>query len=181
MREELNLKISQFVDGELAADDAFKLLKSMQEDSETAEIFRRYEAISHALKTNVFIAPDSGFTDRVSAQLKDEPVVLRPGKQQYRRYNKATSAIAASLVMAAVIIAGAVQYRDKLIAGRIELARQQTNEQIYVDSSSTQEDDTRFNEYLEAHGATLYAGSQASSTVYGTSQQYGRVVSYGRK
>lgn len=182
MREELNLKISQFVDGELAAEDALKLLKSMQEDLEAAEIYRRYEAVSQALKTDIFLTADAGFVDRVSAQLKDEPIVFRPGKQPLRRHFRATTAIAASLAAAAVIIAEAWQYRDKQIAGRVELARQQISEQIYADSAApSQEDDTRFNEYLEAHGATLYAGGHASSPAYGASREYGRVVSYGRK
>ncbi|MGR8935418.1 MAG: sigma-E factor negative regulatory protein [Gammaproteobacteria bacterium] len=181
MREEINLKISQFVDGELDAENAFKVLKSMQQDSQAAETFSRYEAVSQALKTDVFLNIDAGFVDRVSERLKDEPIIFRPAKLPSRDYVKASAAVAASLAVAAVIIAGALQYRDKQIAGRIELARQQTSEQIYVDSSPSQEDDTRFNEYLEAHGATLYAGSHATTPSYGASEAYGQVVNYGRK
>lgn len=182
MREELNVKISQLVDGELAADDALKLLNSMQNDAEAAELYRRYDAVSQALKTDVFVAADAGFVERVSAQLQDEPIIFRPPKQSLRQHVRTTAAIAASLAATVVIIAGALQYRDRQIGGRMEVARQQIGEQLYVDSSPMQEDDdTRFNEYLEAHGATLYAGDHASSSAHGESEQYGRVVSYGRK
>jgi sigma-E factor negative regulatory protein RseA len=175
MREELKMKISQFVDGELAADEAVKLLKSMREEPELGEVFRRYEAVSQALKTDIFVAADAGFIERVSAQIKHEPVVFCPSRHSSRRHLKTTAAIAASVTAVAMIVAGTVYFRSKQLAGGMELAQRQAVEPMYADSQPAQEDDTRFNEYLEAHGATLYAGGNASS------QMYGRVVSYGRK
>lgn len=181
MREELNLKISQFVDGELAAEDVFKLLKSFQDDAEVENIFRRYDAVSQAIKSDVFLVADAGFVERVSAQIKNEPTIFRPIKQPLRGHAKTITAIAASFAALAVAIAGALQSHDKQLAANVELAQHQTSKQIYVDSSPVQEDDTRFNDYLEAHGATLYGGGHASSPANGTSQPYGRFVSYGRK
>lgn len=184
MREKLNLKISQFVDGELAAEDAVKLLESMQEDPELDRTFRRYEAVSQVLKSDAFLVADTGFVERVSAQLKNEPTVLSPSKQLLRyntRNMKVISALAASFAIITVIIAGALQFREKQGATGVELAQSRSNEQVYVDSSHAQDDDKLFNDYLEAHGATLYSGDHASSPAYGTSQTYGRVVNYGRK
>lgn len=184
MREELNLKISQFVDGELATEDGVKLLESMQEDPELDRTFRRYEAVSQALKSDVFLSADADFVERVSAQLKNEPTVLSPSKQllQHNTRNmKVISALAASFAVVAVIIAGALQFGQEQATTGVELAQSRSGEQVYVDSSRVQDDDKLFNEYLEAHGATLYSGDHAASPAYETSQTYGRVVNYGRK
>lgn len=175
MREELNFKISQFVDGELAAEDAFKLLKSFQEDGELENIFCRYDAVSQAIKSDIFLVADVDFVEKVSAQIKNEPTIFLPAKQPFRGHAKTITAIAASFAALAVAIAGALQFRDKQMASQMDLVQRQANEQIYVDSSPVQEDDTRFNDYLEAHGATLYDGVHVSHPAYG------RVVSYGRK
>jgi negative regulator of sigma E activity len=175
MLDEVNFKISQFVDGELTAKEVFKLLKNMQEEPELGEVFRRYEAVSQALKTDVFLAADEGFVARVSAQIEAEPTVFCPSSRPVRRHAKTIMVAAASFAAVAVIVAGVLQQRGKPLAGGMELVQQQPGGQLYAASSRPQADDARFNEYLEAHGATLYSGG---SSVH---QAYGQVVGYGRK
>ena len=55
MPEDLNQKISQFLDNELDHVEALNLLKKMQLQSELQDKLNRYEAISHAMKTDVFL------------------------------------------------------------------------------------------------------------------------------
>lgn len=175
MLEDVNLKISQFVDGELSANEALKLLKEMQERPEMDDAFRRYEALSHALRRNVYIAAEEDFVAKVSAKLGDEPVVLRPARRLGQRQARALIAVAASFAVLAIIVAGTLQQRDKPFAAGVEFASRQSVKEVYAASSRPPVTDARFNEYLEAHGATLYAGG------YSAPQAYGQVVNYGRK
>ncbi len=55
MPEDLNQKISQFLDNELDHVQALNLLNKMQLQPELQDKLNRYEAISHALKTDVFL------------------------------------------------------------------------------------------------------------------------------
>jgi sigma-E factor negative regulatory protein RseA len=175
MLDEVNVKISQFVDGELTAKETFNLLKNMQEKPELADVYRRYEAVSQALKTDVFLAADEDFVARVSARIEAEPTVFCPPRRTVRSRARIITAAAASLAAAAVIVAGLSQQRGKPLVGGMELAQRQPESQLYAASSRPQADDARFNEYLEAHGATLYSGGSS------VPQAYGQVVGYGRK
>ena len=78
MNEELNQKISQFLDNELDHDEALSLLQKMQSRSELINTKNRYEAISHALKTDVFLAVDPDFSAKISEAIQQEPTYLLP-------------------------------------------------------------------------------------------------------
>lgn len=173
MREEVNLKISQFVDGELAAVDALKLLKSMDKERELSNVFRRYDAISQALKSDVFLVTDSDFVDTVAARIQDEAVVFAPGRRILKPQIKAFTAVAASVAIVSVIVAGSLQFKERSMLTQLSLHQPSTP--IFVTAARPRSNDARFNEYLEAHGATLYAGK------YAAAQTYGQAVKYERK
>jgi sigma-E factor negative regulatory protein RseA len=176
MHEEINLKISQFVDEELEWGEGLRLLNYMEANPDAADVYRRYEMISHAVKTAAAVAADDAFVARVSAQIKSEPTVFCPQSQQSRRLSsKFIAAVAASLAAVAVIAAGVLYYRGIGIAPTVQMAQEPIHEQIYAVSSTPETGDKRFNEYLEAHGATLYSGG------YSAARAFGQVASYGHK
>jgi negative regulator of sigma E activity len=176
MHEEIKLKISQFVDAELGLEEGLNLFRHMQENPDCGEVFRRYAAISETLKSDACVVAGPDFVTRVSAQIKNEPTVLCPAIRPTRSSAKTVIALAASLMAIAVVSGGVVYYRDThLAAGNAQMARNQSSGSVYSVAESQHPDDARFNEYLEAHGATLYTGGYPAGRVYG------QVASYGRK
>ena len=55
MSEDLNQKVSQFLDNELDNVQALNLLKKIQLQSELQDKLSRYEAVSYAMKTEIFL------------------------------------------------------------------------------------------------------------------------------
>lgn len=72
-------KISQLMDGELAAPEAASPLAALREDGEAREAWRTYHLISDALRDTRLLS--RGFAVRVSARLAEEPTVLAPTVQ----------------------------------------------------------------------------------------------------
>ena len=102
MPEDLNQKISQFLDNELDHADALNLLQIMQSQPELQDKMNRYEAISHALKTDVFLAAKSDFSAKIHQQIQQEPFHLLPQRKSFKRTHK-LMALAASIAIVAVI------------------------------------------------------------------------------
>ncbi len=72
-------KISQLMDGELAAQEAASPLAALRQDGEAREAWRTYHLISDALRDSRMLSRD--FAARVSARLAEEPTVLAPAVQ----------------------------------------------------------------------------------------------------
>ena len=95
-------KISQWMDGELDAPDAERMLSALREEGETRQAWRTYHLIGDALRDTQLLSP--GFGDRIAASLAQEPTVLAPGAtpaaHTWRRYlmPAATAAAAAGFV-----------------------------------------------------------------------------------
>ena len=102
MSEDLNQKISQFLDNELDHVNALNLLKKMQFQSELQDKLNRYEAISHALKTDVFLSTKADFSTKICQQIQNEPVYFLPQHKPFKRTHKLI-ALAASIAIVAVI------------------------------------------------------------------------------
>lgn len=173
MREELNLKISQFVDGELEAAESLKLLKAMDKEPELSNLYRRYDAISQAMKSDVFVLSRGDFVEAVAARIEGEPVVIAPGRRMLRPHLKAFTAVAASVAVVSVLIAGSIQFRVRPMVN--ELSMQQASAPFLLASTPSRSRDARFKEYLEAHDATFYADK------YAVAQGLGHVVKYERR
>lgn len=104
MHEELNLRISQFIDEELDKHDALELLRSVQNHSELDEKMRRYEVVSQAIKSEMYLPIDSDFVSRVSKELEQEPVYLIPQRNPTKQKYVKIAAVAASIALAAVVV-----------------------------------------------------------------------------
>lgn len=71
MPQELHQKISQFLDNELEIDEALELLHTMQQQEELHHKMQRYQAISHALKTQVFLPVKTDFSARIAQAIHE--------------------------------------------------------------------------------------------------------------
>ena len=113
MPEDLNQKISQFLDNELDHVQALNLLKKMQLQSELQDKLNRYEAISHAMKTDIFLLTKADFSKKISQQIQKEPVYLLPQHKAFKPSHKQI-AVAASIAIVAVIAGHSMNDPDQI-------------------------------------------------------------------
>lgn len=164
MQEQLNEKLSQFIDDELDCEHALSLLKSVQSDELLKDKLRRYQIVSQVLKSNEYSPVSSDFADKIHRQIRQEPIYFLPQKKSSVNWQKAALAIAASIALAVVWVASKVDKQTNSPFGTVEIVAHGT---VPADAMSA-----RFNEYLQAHDNALYVNSMQ------TAQPYARVVGY---
>jgi sigma-E factor negative regulatory protein RseA len=175
MHEDLNQKISQFLDNELDQDEALSILQKMQLQPDLKNKMIRYEAISHALKTDMFLCPGPDFSTKISQQILHEPFYLLPKNhpitehQPIKRSNKML-ALAASVAVVAIIAAqGVNQSEDNKFktSSTIQLAQQPVVEPSSTPTTYPHQNEqypinARINDYLQAHNTSVYTNGEAN-------------------
>jgi sigma-E factor negative regulatory protein RseA len=180
MHEDINQKISQFLDDELNQDDALVILQKMQLKPDLKNKLNRYEAISHVLKTDVFLYPDPDFTTKVSQQVQQEPFYLLPRNQlsntekQGSKINKML-ALAASIAVVAIVSTRVVNKPSDAVKtlSPTPLAQEQsTNSSINIASDKYRDEryplNSRINDYLQAHNSSVYTNGEANFRPFAT-------------
>ncbi len=163
MQEQLNQKLSQFIDDELDSHQALSLLQSVQNDELLKEKLRRYQIVSQVLKSSEYSPLGTDFSDKIHQQIRQEPTYFMPQKKKPAiRWQKAALAIAASIAIAAVWVSSKVDHQK---FGSVETVAQSTQPTGAANNA-------RFKEYLQAHDNALYVNSMQ------TAQPYARVVGY---
>lgn len=185
--DEVNLKISRLIDGDLGDDETLVLLKKMQSDEKLKHRMSRYQAISQALKTDEFYQVKSDFSHQVFQEIQREPAYLLPQlksqspnqPQQGRLKRNSIYAIAASTVVAAVLVGQSL--RDNPAANQVQTMTAMSVSPQPLPSSLTKKQpnrqplNTQFNEYLQAHNSSVYTNGEANF------QPYAKVTSYGQR
>jgi sigma-E factor negative regulatory protein RseA len=177
MPEDLNQKISQFLDNELDHVQALDLLKKMQSQSEVQDKLNHYEAISYALKTEVFLAVESGFSASVRQKIQQEPAYLLPQRKPNKRSHKLL-ALAASIAIVAVIAErGMNSPAEQLKAAvTLQVAQEQPPKPVvYAHQAEQPPLNARINDYLQAHNSSVYTNGEANF------QPLARVTAYSQK
>jgi sigma-E factor negative regulatory protein RseA len=105
MHNDINEKISQFLDNEIASDEAMSLLQEMRLDSKLKNKLLRYEAIGHALKTDAFLAPKPDFLDRIQQEIAQEPSYLLPQVKtaKFKPQHKVLALVASAAAVAVML------------------------------------------------------------------------------
>lgn len=174
MHEDLNQKISQFLDNELDQDEALSILQKMQLQPDLKNKMTRYEAISHVLKTDMFLCPDTDFSTRISQQIQQEPFYLLPKTHQLpenkplKRSNKMI-ALAASIAVVAIITSQGINNSDTKVktSSTLQLAQQTAIKQSPTPGTNPQQNsqypiNARINDYLQAHNTSVYTNGEAN-------------------
>jgi sigma-E factor negative regulatory protein RseA len=179
MPEDLNQKISQLLDNELDHVSALDLLKKMQFQPELQGKMNRYEAISHALKTDLFLLTETDFSTKICQQIQKEPVYLLPQQKSFKRPHKLI-ALAASIVIFAVIAGRSLNDNQFKSASMLQVAQQQLPEQspppvAYDNLAGQYPLNKRINDYLQAHNSSVYTNGEANF------QSFARVTAYNQK
>jgi sigma-E factor negative regulatory protein RseA len=113
-------QISQLMDGELDDDEAQRLLASLRRPEAQHE-WHAYHLIGDALRDTSSVS--TGFMERFSAQLAEEPTVLAPHRLPRRNprtiaLSAAASVAAVGLVVWAVVQTGTVNAPAELIVAK---------------------------------------------------------------
>lgn len=177
MPEDLNQKISQFLDNELDHDDALYCLKKMQSQPELQDKFNRYQTISHVMKADAFLLTKDGFSTKIHEQIQQEPVYFLPQHKSSRQNHKKI-AIAASFVIVAVIAGRSVNNPAQHPKGAsiVQVAQIQTPAQSGKPVELSQYPlNKRINDYLQAHNSSVYTNGEADF------QPFARVTAYSQK
>jgi sigma-E factor negative regulatory protein RseA len=181
MSEDLNQKISQFLDNELDHVQALNLLKKMQSQPGLQDKMVRYEAISHALKTDTFLVTMADFSAKTHQRIQQEPVYLLPQHKSLKRTHKLI-ALAASIAIVAVIAGRSMNEPDQHFkaASAVQVAQQQLSGQpstpvVYANQAAQYPLNKRINDYLQAHNSSVYTNGEANF------QPYARVTAYSQK
>ena len=181
MPEDLNQKISQFLDNELDHVQALNLLNKIQFRPELQDKLNRYEAISHAMKADVFLLTKVDFSTKIHQQIQKEPVYLLPQHKSFKLSHKQI-AVAASIAIVAVIAGRGMKDMDQYskVASTIQVAQHQQAEKsaspaVKVNQADQYPLNKRINDYLQAHNSSVYTNGEANF------QPYARVTAYKNK
>ena len=174
MSEDLNQKISQFLDNELNHIEALNLLHKIQSQPELQDKLNRYEAISHAIKTDAFLLTKDDFSKNIRQQIQQEPVYLLPQHKSFKPSHKQI-AVAASIVIVAVIAGRSLndQSSNSRSASILQVAQNQPTEQRVNTNQDAQHPlNKRINDYLQAHNSSVYTNGEANF------QPFAKVTAY---
>jgi sigma-E factor negative regulatory protein RseA len=177
MSEDLNQKISQFLDNELNHIEALNLLHKIQSQPELQDKLNRYEAISHAIKTDAFLLTKDDFSKNIRQQIQQEPVYLLPQHKSFKPSHKQI-AVAASIVIVAVIAGRSLndQSSNSRSASILQVAQNQPTEQpVNTTQDAHHPLNKRINEYLQAHNSSVYTNGEANF------QPFAKVTAYSHK
>ena len=164
MQEQINEKLSQFIDDELDSRQALSLLESVLGDEVLKEKLRRYQIASQLMKSNEYSPVSSGFADRIHQRLRQEPIYFIPRKKATGHWSKAALAIAASIALAVVWVSSKVDQQNNSPFASVETVASNTVQAGAMNA--------RFKEYLQAHDNALYVNNMQ------VAQPDARVVGY---
>jgi sigma-E factor negative regulatory protein RseA len=166
MSEDLNQKISQFMDNELEHADAIELLAALNAQPELQHKLHRYTAISHALKNQVYLKVKDDFSANIAEQIQQESVPVIEQAPSFKQTYQ-WLALAASLAIIAFIVDQSFNTQLFKPAATLQMAQRWLPEQSDLNKLIGQ--------YLKEHSFDAYAKSDADD------KPYGKVTTYNQK
>ena len=181
MPEDLNQKISQFLDNELDHVQALNLLNKIKLQPELQDKLNHYQAIRYAMKTDDFLLTKADFLKKIQQQLQTEPIHFLP-PQNSSKWSHKQIALAASIAIIAVIAGNGMINMDphSKIASIIQVAqypqsRKASEPVAYANKAKQYPLNKRINDYLQAHNSSVYTNGEANF------QPFTRVTAYSHK
>lgn len=162
MSEQINQKISQYLDRDLSRKDTLQLFQTMQQDEQVQAKLQRYLIAQQALKARPVIMADNDFLSKVKQELEHEPVYLQSPKPIQSSHKTALLALAASIVAVAVIVPTWIKTTQTGPLGTMAMV--QRSDDADMESSDrvrVYPVNQRFQDYLQAHNGSLYTNGTA--------------------
>ncbi len=197
--KEINKQISQFLDDELHHHELESLLVKINQKPELKNKLDRYQAVSHALRTDKFIKTNNDFLQNISNEIQQEPHHFLPKQRDKRKpfsaWQKVSVAMAASVACVSIVVsqqdllqqpaaspdaliisqkAGLAKIKAKVSPKQIQVVQVATkSKDLVIPKTKTQNKNTqheRFKAYLRAHSDDLYTHGSLSVRLAGYEQ-----------
>jgi len=157
MSEDLNLKLSQFIDNELEHDEALKLLNALADQPHLQHKLKRYEAISHAIKSQVYLEVKADFSANIAQQIKQDALPFIDKKQAFKQTYQ-WLALAASIAIIAFIVEQGINNQRFNSTATLQMAKHW----LPKDSDLNK----RIGQYLQDHSPDAYANGEIDAKPY---------------
>ena len=176
MHEDLNQKISQFIDNELEQQEALNLLKSIRSTPTLNRQYNHHRTISQAIKTDTVVFVKADFATSLSKKLQHESVYFLPQRHTIKN-NFKHIAIAASILTVAIITGYNfnVFQQQSYVTSNLQMTKNTQKDQPNEVAKALEGPiNQKINDYLQAHNIM----SPNNESLY---QPYARVSSYNQK
>ena len=187
MREETNQTISRLIDSDLGYDETLALLQKMQLDDRLKAKMVRYQAISHAIKTESFCQVSPDFGKNISRRIQQEPNYLIPHRKptepikdsiKYKYFAAAASALIAAVLVGKQFGTANPSTSTGQVAQAIAAPQQALPANLAkldkTGQPNRQPRIAQFNDYLQAHNSSVYINGEANFHPYAKMAVYGR-------
>lgn len=186
MQDELKQQISRFVDNELDLQQALSLIPEVSKNAELKKKLNRYQLVSQALKSEEGVILKSDFAEKISEQIKQEPVYFIPQKKARITWQKTSLAVAASLALVAVMAPKIIKQNTPDAQDVLMVAQQNQQQPVEMNSAEQRRQqllrlrqqrraNQRLNDYLLAHSNGIYTIGASNY------QPYARVAGYSQE
>jgi sigma-E factor negative regulatory protein RseA len=173
MADDINQKISCFIDDELKHNEALDLLKECQSNSTLKNKLNRYQTISYCLSSKKVLPIRKDFLGNVKQGISKDPLYFPAVNLQSKRSYKTFMALAACVSLIAILVTKSVEETPlkvntvssstmAAITTRPKIDQQKTIKLVsHTPQKPKQKNNhnNRFNDYLQAHNTSLYTNS----------------------
>ncbi len=180
MKEEVNQKISQFLDDELDHSELDNLLHIVKKQPELKQKMQRYQLANQMMKLEQTVQIDIDFSNRINQQLQNEVHHFLPIQQQHKAsfklWQKASLAAAASVAFVAFLVSQQTIVNSPLPATATAPIQLSQNKPLPAEPKQLAKvnQHERLKAYLQAHNNDLYTHGNINI------RPMVRVASYGR-
>ena len=175
MADDINQKISCFIDNELKDNEALDLLKKCQSNPILQNKLSRYQTNSYCLSSKKSLPIETDFLNRVQEGISKEPLYFPNVNLQPKKSYRALMALAACVSLIALLILKPSEDTPLEINTLSSSTMAAITIQPEINQQKTSQKNNhnnRFNDYLQAHNTSLYT----NGTV--TFQPYTQTASY---
>ncbi len=182
MNEELNLKLSLYIDNELEANEVTAFKKELLQNPELQAGLKRYQLIGRAIKYSPTIVTNASFLESIKDQLEQEPSYFLPQHKTKQKHFKQL-AVVASFLTVAIISAYSVKFIQLspkesvgLQVAQKPVPKTSVEKSPQIASTTFEQPlNKQINDYLKAHNESLKANPDS---VY---QPYTRLSAYDQR
>ncbi len=167
--KELRMRISQLLDSDLDGRGHSRLIDKLETDADLKAAWSRYSLIGDVMRSTGGQLADSGFAEKVSAMVAEEPRVLAPKLQKSAliiRPSIMSLGLAASLAVVAILVGKSVN--DHAEVFQTASYDRPSHFRVLAKASEAVENqaDSRFNDYLVMHNESAYMAGSAGMLSY---------------
>ncbi len=186
MADDINQKISCFIDDELKYNETIDLLKKCQSNPTLKDKLDRYQTISYCLSAKKVLPLKEDFLNKVQQGISKDPLYFTAINSQPKKSYRTLVALAACVSLIALLILKPSKEKPlevnivssstmAAITTAPEINQQKTIQLASQNPQKTKQKNNhnyRFNDYLQAHNTSLYTNSSI------TFQSYTQTASY---